>query len=86
MTSGELNLLELIIGASLPVQVVMALLFAASIWSWWIIFRKKAVIAHATKTADEFEERFWSGADLAQLYREVSNRGKIGRASWRERV
>jgi len=26
VTSGELNLLELIIGASLPVQVVMALL------------------------------------------------------------
>ncbi|MBK8067865.1 MAG: protein TolQ [Rhodanobacteraceae bacterium] len=76
MNSGQLNLLELIVGASLPVQVVMALLIGASIWSWWIIFRKKAVIAQATRTADEFEERFWSGADLAQLYREVSNRGK----------
>ncbi|MCB1755288.1 MAG: protein TolQ [Gammaproteobacteria bacterium] len=76
MNSGELNLLELILGASLPVQVVMVLLIAASIWSWWIIFRKRAVISMATRTADEFEERFWSGADLAQLYREVSNRGK----------
>ena len=76
MNSGDLNLLELIIHASLPVQMVMALLIGASIWSWWIIFRKKAVIAHASKTANEFEERFWSGADLAQLYREVSNRGK----------
>ena len=56
MNSGDLNLLELIIHASLPVQMVMALLIGASIWSWWIIFRKKAVIAHASKTANEFEE------------------------------
>jgi biopolymer transport protein TolQ len=76
VNSGELNLLELILGASLPVQLVMVLLIAASIWSWWMIFRKRAVIGMATRTADEFEERFWSGADLAQLYREVSNRGK----------
>lgn len=76
MNSGDLNLLELVIGASLPVQVVMAMLMGASIWSWWIIFRKRAVISQVTKNANEFEERFWSGADLAQLYREVSNRGK----------
>ncbi len=76
MPNAELNLLGLILGASLPVKLVMALLLGASIASWMIIFRKKAVIAQATRTADEFEERFWSGADLAQLYREVSNRGK----------
>ncbi len=74
--SGDLNLLELILKASIPVQVVMLLLAGASVWSWWIIFRKKKIIANAQKTAAEFEERFWSGADLAQLYREVSNRGK----------
>ncbi len=74
--SGDLNVLELILKASIPVQVVMLLLVAASVWSWWIIFRKKKIIANAQKTANEFEERFWSGADLAQLYREVSNRGK----------
>lgn len=71
----DLNVLELILEASLPVQLVMALLVGASIWSWWIIFRKKAVIARAMKEADTFEERFWSGADLAQLYREVSQKG-----------
>jgi len=76
VTSGELNLLELMINASLPVQMVMALLLAASVWSWWIIFRKKQVISTATRNANDFEERFWSGADLAQLYREVSGRGK----------
>ena len=76
MTSGELNLLELMLHASLPVQMVMLLLLAASVWSWWIIFRKKQVIATATRSANDFEERFWSGADLAQLYREVSGRGK----------
>lgn len=74
--SGDLNVLELILKASIPVQVVMLLLMAASIWSWWIIFRKRKIISNAQKTANDFEERFWSGADLAQLYREVSSRGK----------
>lgn len=74
--NGQLNVFELILHASLPVQIVMLLLLAASVWSWWIIFRKKAVIARAREQAEAFEERFWSGADLAQLYREVTGRGQ----------
>lgn len=72
MNPGELNYLELVLKASVPVQVVMLLLLFASVWSWWIIFRKKAVLDHAVKDADQFEERFWSGADLAQLFKEVN--------------
>jgi len=72
MNNGELSLVELVAGASLPVQVVMALLLAASVASWIIIFRKRQVLSRARKLADHFEERFWSGVDLAALFREIS--------------
>ncbi|MFK7956422.1 MAG: protein TolQ [Lysobacterales bacterium] len=72
------NPLQLIASASLPVQIVMAILLLASISSWWIIFGKRKVIASARKDADDFEERFWSGVDLAALFREISaERNKV---------
>jgi biopolymer transport protein TolQ len=44
-----------------------------------IIFRKKMLLDATTRDADDFEERFWSGVDLAALFREVSNRaGEAG--------
>ena len=75
MPNAELNLLGLILGASLPVKLVMGLLLAASIASWMIIFRKKAMIDRATRSAEAFEERFWAGTDLAGLFKELSARG-----------
>ncbi len=71
---GGLNYLELIAAASLPVQVVMALLLLASFVSWVIIYRKKRVLDRAQKEADQFEERFWSGGDLGRLYNEATQR------------
>jgi biopolymer transport protein TolQ len=41
-----------------------------------IIFRKKAMLDRAMRGADEFEERFWSGADLGGLFREVTAQGE----------
>jgi biopolymer transport protein TolQ len=77
MPQTELDLLGLIWGASLPVKIVMGLLLAASIASWMIIFRKKAMIDRSLKLANEFEERFWSGADLAAMFKELSARNNI---------
>jgi len=73
--NAELDILGLILGASLPVKLVMGILLAASVASWMIIFRKKAMLDRATREAEEFEERFWSGADLASLFKELSARG-----------
>ena len=64
----NLDLWHLIVHASLPVQMVMVILLLASVASWVIILRKKRVLDRALKEADEFEERFWSGADLGKLY------------------
>jgi biopolymer transport protein TolQ len=71
----ELDYLQLVLHASLPVQLVLVALLAASVWSWMIILRKKAMIDAAVREADEFEERFWGGADLASLFRDLSSRG-----------
>jgi biopolymer transport protein TolQ len=71
--NGELNVLALVFGASLPVKLVLLILLGFSIASWFIIFRKKAMIDRANESADDFEERFWSGTDLAALFKEVNS-------------
>ncbi len=68
----EFSIWALIIGASLPVKIVMLILFAASMASWVIVFRKRQVLKRAVRMANEFEERFWSGADLTALYSEIT--------------
>ncbi|MCM2338010.1 MAG: protein TolQ [Lysobacter sp.] len=73
---NSLNLLQLILHASLPVQLVMVILLLASVASWAIIFRKKAVLDRAAKEADQFEERFWSGAELSKLYAGATERNR----------
>ena len=76
MNSGGINFLELALNASLFVKIVMAVLIVFSFLSWVIIFRKMTVLNRAMSGADDFEERFWSGADLAALFREVTAHGE----------
>lgn len=71
--SNDLHLWALILEASLVVQAVMAILLAASVASWMVIFRKRALLNDTAKAADKFEERFWSGTDLTSLYNQVTH-------------
>lgn len=64
---------SLVSDASVLVQFVMLLLALASIGSWWIIFQRIQTFKQARRAQLAFEERFWSGMDLGQLYREVSS-------------
>jgi len=73
--STDLNVLALVLNASWPVKCVLGILIGFSIASWFIIFRKKKMIDGANASADEFEERFWSGADLAGLFKEITSGG-----------
>jgi biopolymer transport protein TolQ len=66
---GDHSLLQLVLQASIVVQLVLALLVIASVVSWAIIARKRHLLWQAHSAADEFEDRFWSGIDLAELYR-----------------
>ncbi len=73
--NGQLSILRLVINASVPVQIVIGLLLLASLTSWAIIFRKRLLIGRARREADQFENNFWSGGDLAQLYRAIESHG-----------
>ena len=73
---ADLSIIRLVLQASIPVQLVLALLAFASVMSWAIIFSKRAVISRASREADQFETSFWSGGDLAQLYRNVESKGR----------
>jgi biopolymer transport protein TolQ len=78
---GEHSALDLILGASFPVQFVMALLAAASVVSWAIIFRKSRLLGSTIKATDVFEDEFWSGGDLASLYKSYEGTSPTGMAS-----
>ena len=69
--SSELSIITLVLEASPVVQFVMFILLMASVVSWAYIFSKYKEIKQAEQTSDEFEERFWSGIDLADLYRQL---------------
>ena len=65
-----ISLIELILNASFAVQLVMFILFLLSIISWVIIVQRWLVLSSARKGVFGFEQRFWSGMDLSQLYKE----------------
>lgn len=74
----QLNPVKLILEASFTVQMVMLLLFLASVVSLGIIYKKNRVITTAKKRADRFEKKFWAGGDLAKLFKDVSQMPKEG--------
>jgi biopolymer transport protein TolQ len=69
----DLSILSLVTEASVPVQVVMALLLFVSFMSWWYIFRKVFAIRAARAQTEQFERDFWSGSDLNALYQSAVN-------------
>lgn len=71
---ADLSFFSLITGASIVVQLVMLLLLAVSVLSWTMIFRKRGALNEARRDAVQFEDRFWSGGDLATLYQQLSPR------------
>jgi len=76
----QLSLLDLVVNASFTVQLVMALLLLASMLSWYMIVQRFIYFRNSREEMYQFEERFWSGIDLAQLYREGSEKASDGHA------
>lgn len=73
-TSGQLSITHLILNASTLVQVVMLFLLSLSVASWTIIVSRSSAYKNARVKADEFEEKFWSGIDLNNLYQDCVKR------------
>ncbi len=74
----DMSILTLVTQASFVVQLVMALLVLLSLLSWWHIFSKFFTLRTALRRTDDFEDRFWSGTDLAGLYEHTRRGNAIG--------
>ncbi|HCT98514.1 MAG TPA: protein TolQ [Methylococcaceae bacterium] len=68
----DLSIFHLVTEASFVVQFVMLVLFTASLVSWTFIFSKRKELNRAIEITDEFEEQFWSGVSLSELYRKLA--------------
>ena len=68
----DLSFVHLILNASIVVQAVVLVLVLLSLWSWWQIFLKMFQLRRAARDTDRFEDEFWKGGDLAELYQRTS--------------
>ncbi len=66
--TGDLSILTLFLQADIVVKVVMVILVLASVWVWAIVFEKIATLRRANRQATVFEDKFWSGGSLDDLY------------------
>jgi len=84
----DLSFFGMISNASLLVQLVMVLLLLISAMSWTYIFRKMFTIRSAIARTTEFETVFWSGANLNNLYEDVTSgrRQRNGQSGALERI
>jgi biopolymer transport protein TolQ len=70
----DMSLIGLVSRASMLVQLVLLALLAASLMSWVMIFIKHKVLKLARKDALSFEDQFWSGINLADLYNRIKRK------------
>lgn len=73
-STDSMSIVGLIMQASLLVQIVMVMLLAASLISWTMIFNKSYTLKSLNRSADDFEDAFWSGGEMNRLYSEWSGR------------
>ena len=63
-----MSLWGLFMEADIVVKLVMIGLLAASVWVWAVVFEKWTSLRKVNKEADGFEDRFWSGGSLDELF------------------
>ena len=68
VAGSDLSVLALFLQADIVVKIVMLLLVLASVWVWAIVFEKVASLRRVTRQANAFEDKFWSGGSLDELY------------------
>ncbi len=71
---GDLSLISLFLQADIVVKLVMLALLLASVWVWAIVFEKITALRRVNRLADAFEDRFWSGGSLEDLYEQEGAR------------
>src|SRR5579883_261989 len=79
--AGEVSLWSMFLSAHIVVKIVMLGLLGASVWCWAIIINKAMLFSKVQKATDRFEQAFWSGNSLEELYATLSSRPTSGMAS-----
>jgi biopolymer transport protein TolQ len=74
LTSSDLSLLTLFLQAHWIVKGVMVGLLVCSVWVWAIAVDKIILFTRTSRAMDRFEQAFWSGQSLEELYRSISSR------------
>ena len=72
--SHSLSIVDLVGQADIIVKLVLVLLLLASFWSWAVIFDKFMRLRRLRQSAASFEETFWSGGSLDDLFDRVGQR------------
>ncbi|WP_338882867.1 MULTISPECIES: Tol-Pal system protein TolQ [Xenorhabdus] len=70
----DMNILDLFLKAGFLVQLIMLILIGFSIVSWAIIIQRTKILNAASREAEAFEDKFWSGIELSRLYKESQSR------------
>ena len=73
LTADQFTMMSMFLRADLVVKSVMVMLVLTSIWCWAIIFEKLLTVRRLNKRSDEFEQAFWSGKSLDDLFDKVSS-------------
>jgi biopolymer transport protein TolQ len=71
LASHDLSMWGLFMQADMIVKTVMTMLFGLSIWCWAIIIEKFLRLRRLNSAASKFEDNFWSGGSLDQLYDKI---------------
>lgn len=85
------SIMEIVLAAPLVVKLVMGLLLFLSVWTWAIVVSKSFLLWGAMRNAARFEDAFWSGGNLDELYDRMGQSPKdpiesvfvIGMREWR---
>lgn len=76
--AGDHSFIGLFLQAGLVVKSVMIGLLIASVWSWAVMVDKFILFAKTTRQLNRFEEVFWSGRSLEELYQSLANKNPTG--------
>ncbi|MBO6946919.1 MAG: protein TolQ [Rhodospirillales bacterium] len=71
--ADQFAVMSMFLRADIVVKSVMVMLVLASIWCWAIIFEKLLTVRRLNKRSDEFEQAFWSGKSLDDLFDRVAS-------------
>ena len=79
--AAEITILGMFWTAHIVVKIVMLCLLGASVWCWAIIIDKTLLFRRLRRANERFEESFWSGNSLEELYSKLSERPTTGNAT-----